>query len=158
MRILIIYTGGTIGMVKTQKGYAPDSARFRSTLERITDLNAPDVPEWDMLELEPLLDSSNIAVSEWNKIGQVITQNYDRYDGFLVLHGTDTMAYTASALSFMLEGLDIRSSSPDRRSPCARSAATAGTVSSPPCSSPAAAGSGRWPSTSGADCCGATGP
>ncbi len=53
----------------------------------------------------PLLDSSDITVREWNKIGRVIARDYDRYDGFVVLHGTDTMAYTASALSFMLENL-----------------------------------------------------
>ena len=54
----------------------------------------------------PLLDSSNIAVGDWNKIGRVIDQHYDEFDGFVVLHGTDTMAYTASALSFMLENLN----------------------------------------------------
>ena len=55
--------------------------------------------------MEPLLDSSNITVREWHAIGQAIFDHYDRFDGFVVLHGTDTMAYTASALSFMLENL-----------------------------------------------------
>ena len=57
------------------------------------------------MEFAPLLDSSNIAVQDWNKIGRVIARRYEEFDGFVVLHGTDTMAYTASALSFMLEGL-----------------------------------------------------
>lgn len=55
-----------------------------------------------LLELSPLLDSSNMTVHEWNHIAEMIAQQYDSYDGFVVLHGTDTMAYTASALSFML--------------------------------------------------------
>ena len=63
------------------------------------------MPDWDMIEFEPLLDSSNIALEQWNQIGRSIADNYEKYDGFVVLHGTDTMAYTASALSFMLEGL-----------------------------------------------------
>jgi L-asparaginase len=56
--------------------------------------------------MSPLLDSSNVSVDEWNAIGRIIYENYDSYSGFVILHGTDTMAYTASALSFMLEGLD----------------------------------------------------
>ena len=64
------------------------------------------MPEWEFYELSPLLDSSNMTVREWNCIAELIAQKYDDYDGFVVLHGTDTMAYTASALSFMLDGLD----------------------------------------------------
>ena len=64
------------------------------------------MPEFDLYEMSPLLDSSNMAVSEWNRIGEKISKLYDRYDGFVILHGTDTMAYTASSLSFMLENLD----------------------------------------------------
>ncbi len=59
-----------------------------------------------MLEFEELIDSSNIMVSDWVKISKVIEENYKRYDGFVILHGTDTMAYTAAALSFMLENLN----------------------------------------------------
>ncbi|MBR7137571.1 MAG: type I asparaginase, partial [Clostridia bacterium] len=62
-------------------------------------------PAWDMIELSPLLDSSNMTIREWNRVADLIGENYDAYDGFVVLHGTDTMAYTASALSFMLENL-----------------------------------------------------
>ena len=103
--ILIIYTGGTIGMVRTPNGYAPQDGYFRSALEAIPPLNADEMPDWELYEMSPLLDSSNMTVAEWNKIAQLIAERYDAYDGFVVLHGTDTMAYTASALSFMLGNL-----------------------------------------------------
>ena len=105
-RVLIIYTGGTIGMTRTENGYAPRAGYFRAALDAIPDLRALEMPEWEFYELSPLLDSSNMTVREWNCIAELIAQKYDDYDGFVVLHGTDTMAYTASALSFMLDGLD----------------------------------------------------
>ena len=105
-KICILYTGGTIGMVPTSHGYAPKSGYFRKALSRIDELKDPAMPEWELIEFEPLLDSSNIAVEQWNRMGHVIAENYNQYDGFVILHGTDTMAYTASALSFMLEGLN----------------------------------------------------
>ncbi|MBO5565548.1 MAG: asparaginase [Lachnospiraceae bacterium] len=104
-KVLIVYTGGTIGMTPTPNGYAPKSGYFKTALDAITDLHSAQLPLWDMIEMDPLLDSSNMTVEEWNKIGQTIADHYDDYDGFVVLHGTDTMAYTASALSFMLENL-----------------------------------------------------
>ena len=104
-KILILYTGGTIGMVRTPDGYAPQCGYFRSALESIPAMHSPDMPAWDLIEMSPLLDSSNMTVNEWNQIARLIAENYERYDGFVVLHGTDTMAYTASALSFMLENL-----------------------------------------------------
>ena len=104
-KICILYTGGTIGMVPTENGYAPKRGYFYDAISAIDDLNSHDMPQWDMIEFDPLLDSSNIAVEQWNQIGRAIRDNYRAYDGFVVLHGTDTMAYTASALSFMLEGL-----------------------------------------------------
>ena len=103
-RILVIYTGGTIGMVSTPSGYAPEKAAFHDLLDRIPELHAEGMPAWDIVDMEPLLDSSNITVREWNAIGALIADHYADYDGFVVLHGTDTMAYTASALSFMLRG------------------------------------------------------
>lgn len=103
--ILILNTGGTIGMVRRENGYAPLPGQLRLALEDISDLHSPALPAWTLLEMEPLLDSSNVAVHEWNRIGAEIAAHYGEYDGFVVLHGTDTMAYTASALSFMLEGL-----------------------------------------------------
>lgn len=104
--ICVIYTGGTIGMVPSENGYVPDRAAFLQSLEEIPDLRRPDFPAWEVTVFEPLLDSSNMAAAEWNQIGRAIARRYHRFDGFVVLHGTDTMAYSASALSFMLEGLD----------------------------------------------------
>jgi L-asparaginase len=105
-RVLIIHTGGTIGMKKTDNGYSPVPGYLAEELKTIPDLNRPDFPSWDLYETSPLLDSSNMSVDEWNEIGRVIYENYSTYSGFVILHGTDTMSYTASALSFMLEGLD----------------------------------------------------
>ena len=101
-RILVIYTGGTIGMTRTDHGYAPQKEAFHALLQQIPELYAPVMPEWEMVDMDPLLDSSNITVLEWNAIGEQIDRYYPDYDGFVILHGTDTMAYTASALSFML--------------------------------------------------------
>ena len=105
-KICLIYTGGTVGMVKSERGYVPDHERFREELAAIPDLHAADAPDYDVVVFDPLLDSSDIAVHEWNKMGRTIAERYDDYDGFVVLHGTDTMVYSASALSFMLEGLN----------------------------------------------------
>ena len=104
-RICILYTGGTIGMVPSEKGYVPSSGAFLELLRSIPDLYWKDMPDWDVVEFDPLLDSSDITVREWNQIGSAIASRYDDYDGFVVLHGTDTMAYSASAISFMLENL-----------------------------------------------------
>ena len=105
-KVCIIYTGGTIGMMPTENGYAPNPAAFPELLDKIHDINLPDFPAYEVKCLSRLLDSSDVTVDEWNEIGRVIRDNYELYDGFVVLHGTDTMAYTASAMSFMLEGLD----------------------------------------------------
>lgn len=104
-KICIIFTGGTIGMVPSEKGYIPKAGVFEPLLRSINDIHRPEFPEWELVEFSPLLDSSNIAVQDWNKIGRLIARRYDEFDGFVVLHGTDTMAYSASALSFMLENL-----------------------------------------------------
>ena len=105
-KVLIIYTGGTIGMKKTDRGYTPAKGFLREAIAEMEDMHRADFPAWELYELPQLLDSSNMSVSEWNKIGEIIYESYDDYSGFVVLHGTDTMAYTASALSFMLSGLD----------------------------------------------------
>ena len=104
-KILIIYTGGTIGMSRSEKGYAPKKGFLTELLKRIPALYDEAMPAWELYEMDPLLDSSNMTVLEWNLIGSVIEENYEEYDGFVILHGTDTMAYTASALSFSLENL-----------------------------------------------------
>ena len=104
--VLIIHTGGTIGMKNTESGYKPAPGFLSEALKAIPDLFREDFPSWEFYEMSPLLDSSNMSVAEWNNIAGLIYEKYDSYSGFVVLHGTDTMAYTASALSFMLEGLD----------------------------------------------------
>ncbi len=105
-KVLIIYTGGTIGMKKTEQGYRPAPRFLDEELHSIPDLSRADFPAWELYEMNPLLDSSNMTLKEWNEIGRVIYENYENYNGFVVLHGTDTMAYTASALSFILRGLN----------------------------------------------------
>ena len=92
-------------MVRTDNGYAPRQGALAGELRQIRDLSSPDMPEWDLIEFDPLLDSTNVRWEQWNDIASAIADNYDAYDGFVVLHGTDTLAYSASALSFMLKGL-----------------------------------------------------
>ncbi len=104
-KLLILYTGGTIGMVQTDDGLAPSSglqARIHDTLGESLD----DLPEFDLIELNPLIDSSNITPSNWSQIYDALQQHWHEYAGFIVLHGTDTLAYTAGALSFMLGACD----------------------------------------------------
>lgn len=105
-KICIIYTGGTIGMVPGENGYIPSEGILEDELAAISDLSKAGMPEWEVIQFSPLLDSSNMSIPEWNKIGKTIADNYERFDGFVILHGTDTMSYSASALSFMLENLD----------------------------------------------------
>ena len=104
-RVCILYTGGTIGMIPSDQGYVPAAGKLKMVLNGVQTMQHPELPEWDLIEFSPLLDSSDIAVKEWNEMGRTIARLYQGYDGFVVLHGTDTMAYSASALSFMLENL-----------------------------------------------------
>jgi len=104
--ILLVYTGGTIGMRKTGDGYAPAPGTLQRLLNERPAFRADDVPDYDVYEFDPLLDSSNLTPADWLRIAEVIRDRHDAYDGFLVVHGTDTMAFTASALSFMLQPLD----------------------------------------------------
>lgn len=104
-RILIINTGGTISSVKTANGYEPASGYVESALAHVPMLKHKDMPEYIIKEYQPLLDSSNMTVNDWNRIANDIAHEYAHFDGFVIFHGTDTMAYTASALSFMLEHL-----------------------------------------------------
>ena len=103
--ILILNTGGTISSVKTNHGYTPAQGYVQTALSQIPALFHAEMPNFVIKEYQPLLDSSNMTVSEWNRIAVDIADEYSNYDGFVVFHGTDTMAYTASALSFMLENL-----------------------------------------------------
>ena len=101
--VLIIYTGGTIGMVQDEKG-----ALHPFEMNRIYDA-LPQLKHAayniDSCQLDPIIDSSNMNPEVWKNIAEVIEREYNNYDGFVVLHGTDTMAYTASALSFVFENL-----------------------------------------------------
>jgi L-asparaginase len=104
-RVYIIYTGGTIGMQRTKSGYVPHSGSLQRQMAEMPELRHASMPSYTVHEYDPLLDSSNMTPAEWVKIARDVESNYDRYDGFVVLHGTDTMAYTASALPFLLGGL-----------------------------------------------------
>ena len=105
-KVCIIYTGGTIGMVSGEYGYVSSPTALFEAVESMKDLKKAGMPQIDIVQFDPLLDSSNMSIPEWNKIGKAINERYDQYDGFVILHGTDTMSYSASALSFMLENLD----------------------------------------------------
>jgi L-asparaginase len=102
--ILIIYTGGTIGMVQDQETGALKPFRFDNILEEVPELKKFGF-NLTSFAFNPPLDSSNINPAAWIKVAEIIEHNYNNFDGFIVLHGTDTMAYSASALSFMLENL-----------------------------------------------------
>ena len=103
--VLILYTGGTIGMCRTRKGYDIKPGYLEDIVSKVPQLQHPDLPKYIFKEYTPLLDSSNMQPSHWIQIAKDIYDNYSKYDGFIVLHGTDTLAYTASALSFMLRNL-----------------------------------------------------
>lgn len=105
-RICIIYTGGTIGMVPSEHGYVPSESALYDAMDSIRDLRMPGMPDLAIVQFDPLLDSSNMSIAEWNLIGEAIAERYAQFDGFVILHGTDTMSYSASALSFMLENLN----------------------------------------------------
>ncbi|CAL4326595.1 asparaginase [Buchnera aphidicola] len=104
--IYIAYTGGTIGMKRSKYGYIPVSGYLQKQLVKMSEFHNRDIPYFTINEYQPLIDSSNMTPIEWQVIANDIQQNYHKYDGFVILHGTDTMAYTASALSFILENLE----------------------------------------------------
>ncbi|MDG2431166.1 asparaginase [Flavobacterium sp.] len=103
-KILLLYTGGTIGMSKDFETGALKAFNFNKLLQRIPELKQLDC-EIETLSFEDPIDSSNMNPAEWAKIATAIESNYERFNGFVVLHGSDTMSYSASALSFMLENL-----------------------------------------------------
>ncbi|EPR72866.1 L-asparaginase I, cytoplasmic [Winogradskyella psychrotolerans RS-3] len=102
--ILLIYTGGTIGMIKDVETGALKAFDFNSLLVKIPELRLLDCTI-DTISFEEPIDSSNMNPKYWGDIATIIGENYLMYDGFVVLHGSDTMSYSASALSFMLENL-----------------------------------------------------
>ncbi len=100
----MLYTGGTIGMVQDPVNKSLKPFDFESLLDRIPEISAMDC-EIDIDSFDEPIDSSNIKPIHWLRLGNRIAKNYHKYDGFVILHGSDTMAYTASALSFILENI-----------------------------------------------------
>ncbi len=103
--ILLIYTGGTIGMREDPADHTLKPYDFANIMAEVPELGKFGV-EIDTYTFSPLIDSSDVEPQVWQELAKLIYDRYDSYDGFVVLHGTDTMAYSASALSFMLEGLN----------------------------------------------------
>ncbi|MAQ99614.1 MAG: L-asparaginase 1 [Oceanospirillaceae bacterium] len=102
-RILVLHTGGTIGMTTSPQGYQP-AADFPAFLHRR--LDPFGLPAFDVIALDHLIDSADLNPSDWSSIAAQLIRYWPDYSGFVILHGTDTMAYTASALSFILQGCD----------------------------------------------------
>lgn len=102
--VLLIYTGGTIGMIENPETGALENFEFDQLLEHVPELKHSNY-SIDTYQLKPPMDSSDMDPEVWKKLVKIIEDNYNSYTGFVILHGTDTMAYTASALSFMLENL-----------------------------------------------------
>lgn len=103
--IYVAYTGGTIGMQRSAQGFIPVSGHLQRQLAAMPEFHRAEMPEFTIHEYQPLIDSSDMTPRDWQAIADDIQRNYHQYDGFVILHGTDTMAFTASALSFMLENL-----------------------------------------------------
>jgi L-asparaginase len=104
-RVHILYTGGTIGMRAQGGVYRPAPGYLQEQLAGMAELSRPEMPEVSLEELSPLLDSADMRPRDWQRIAEAVAARYDAAEGFVVIHGTDTMAYTASALSFMLGNL-----------------------------------------------------
>lgn len=93
-------------MKPSPKGYVPAAGYLSETLAKMPEFNRVEMPNFTLHEYANLLDSSDMVPSDWQIIADDIARNYEKYDGFIILHGTDTMAYTSSALSFMFENLN----------------------------------------------------
>ncbi|MFO7679441.1 MAG: asparaginase [Chloroflexota bacterium] len=104
-RVYIVYTGGTIGMKKVNGRYLPIPNFLQEQMAANPAFYHPDLPQYTIHQYDPLFDSPDMSPADWSQIARDICDHYDDYDGFIVLHGTDTMAYTASALAFMLKNL-----------------------------------------------------
>jgi len=103
-KVLVIYTGGTIGMIKNPETGLLNSFNFNSVYVHIPELNRLHT-EIDSMSVTRPIDSSEMSSEDWIQMAKLIQNSYDLYDGFVILHGTDTMSYTASALSFMIKDL-----------------------------------------------------
>nr|WP_299239803.1 asparaginase [uncultured Halomonas sp.] len=111
--LLVIYTGGTLGMVPSDAGLVPGhdiEARLRAALKTLPPASQASLPEFDVLEYPDPIDSSAATPADWQRLARNIAERYsnadDDYAGFVVLHGTDTLTWTASSLAFQLQGLD----------------------------------------------------
>ena len=102
--VLLIYTGGTIGMIENAETGALENFNFEQLQKHVPELQKSNC-SIDSYQFDPPMDSSDMEPEAWRKLVRIIYDTYERYNGFVILHGTDTMAFTASALSFMLEGL-----------------------------------------------------
>ncbi|TKB98573.1 type I asparaginase [Pedobacter cryophilus] len=103
-KIFVIYTGGTIGMIRDPDTGVLIPFTFEQIIENVPELRRMDY-ELTVHSFDPIIDSSDMTPDIWAELAILIENNYEDHDGFLILHGSDTMAFTASALSFMLEGL-----------------------------------------------------
>jgi L-asparaginase len=100
--VFVLATGGTIGMVDTPAGYAPVPGALEPYLDWIVENARDELPPIGFLELDPPIDSANATAQDWCTVARALYERRDDHAGFVVLHGTDTMAYTSSALSFLL--------------------------------------------------------
>ena len=107
-KVCLLHVGGTIGMSQNRDGHLiplQGDGFLASYLEKLPEITRPELPRYDVVQLDPLIDSADMVPADWQRIAnEIIARQFD-YDGFVVAHGTDTMAYTASALSFLLPGL-----------------------------------------------------
>ncbi|KAF4708886.1 hypothetical protein FOZ62_016383, partial [Perkinsus olseni] len=105
-KVLVIYTGGTVGMQPGPDGaLRPVKGFLNKKISGLEELKKTGMPSLTVIEFDELIDSSDVTPNCWKKMAKAIEDNYYDYDGFVVIHGTDTMAYSASALSFMLANL-----------------------------------------------------
>lgn len=103
-KVLLIYTGGTIGMIEDTESGSLRTFDFNHLFSQVPELKRFNI-DIDSISFEKPIDSSNMSPKEWIKMADIIEENYTKYDGFVILHGSDTMAFSASAISFMLENL-----------------------------------------------------
>ncbi len=103
-KVLLIYTGGTIGMIEDTETGSLRPFDFNHLFNQVPELRRFNI-DIDCISFEKPIDSSNMSPKEWVKMAEIIEENYSNFDGFVILHGSDTMAFSASALSFMLENL-----------------------------------------------------
>ncbi len=105
MAILLIHTGGTIGMKRTADGFAPREGVLERAIDELQE-NQAVTGAVDIITLAPLIDSARSTPLDWHRIASTVHENYHQYDGFVIIHGTDTLAYTAGAMCIALSGLN----------------------------------------------------